>query len=195
MPWSREPPADPPRTQLPPRGTPCPIHRRRGNACRAALCVRAVQVIGNEFLLHGADANRPGVLHAPGGCPDVVLVTGQGDSGLRQLSASRPSAVFRSRTSLILKRSLPRVLRVSSHRVWLDSSNAATDPVAGRPYSSAQLTPPAPTAEDRCGPGRNHAGNSYEVCLTTQIFSNLYEGVDPWEFYRRLRRASPSPWI
>ncbi|MBT2550404.1 chorismate-binding protein [Arthrobacter sp. ISL-65] len=37
-------------------------------------------------------------------------------------------------------------------------------------------------------------GNSYEVCLTTQIFSNLHEGVDPWEFYRRLRRASPAPF-
>jgi para-aminobenzoate synthetase len=37
-------------------------------------------------------------------------------------------------------------------------------------------------------------GNSYEVCLTTQIFSNLQEGVDPWEFYRRLRRASPAPF-
>lgn len=36
-------------------------------------------------------------------------------------------------------------------------------------------------------------GNSYEVCLTTQIFSNLDKGIDPWEFYRRLRRASPAP--
>jgi anthranilate synthase component 1/para-aminobenzoate synthetase len=37
-------------------------------------------------------------------------------------------------------------------------------------------------------------GNSYEVCLTTQIFSNLHEGVDPWESYRQLRRASPAPF-
>ncbi len=37
-------------------------------------------------------------------------------------------------------------------------------------------------------------GNSYEVCLTTQIFSNLHESMDPWDLYRRLRRASPAPF-
>lgn len=37
-------------------------------------------------------------------------------------------------------------------------------------------------------------GNSYEICLTTQIFSNSLESLDPWEFYRRLRRASPAPF-
>ncbi|WP_253908649.1 aminodeoxychorismate synthase component I [Arthrobacter sp. H41] len=37
-------------------------------------------------------------------------------------------------------------------------------------------------------------GNSYEVCLTTQIFSNSHESLDPWDFYRRLRRASPAPF-
>ena len=37
-------------------------------------------------------------------------------------------------------------------------------------------------------------GNSYEVCLTTQIFCSLHESIDPWEFYRRLRRASPAPF-
>jgi para-aminobenzoate synthetase len=37
-------------------------------------------------------------------------------------------------------------------------------------------------------------GNSYEVCLTTQIYSHLHEGPDAWEFYRRLRRASPAPF-
>lgn len=37
-------------------------------------------------------------------------------------------------------------------------------------------------------------GNSYEVCLTTQISSDNHESVIPWEFYRRLRRASPAPF-
>ncbi|WP_183164362.1 aminodeoxychorismate synthase component I [Arthrobacter oryzae] len=37
-------------------------------------------------------------------------------------------------------------------------------------------------------------GNSYEVCLTTQIFDDLHESLDPWDFYRRLRRASPAPF-
>jgi anthranilate synthase component 1/para-aminobenzoate synthetase len=37
-------------------------------------------------------------------------------------------------------------------------------------------------------------GNSYEICLTTQIFSDSHENLDPWEFYRRLRRASPAPF-
>ena len=37
-------------------------------------------------------------------------------------------------------------------------------------------------------------GNSYEVCLTTQIFTNLHESMDPWDLYRRLRRASPAPF-
>ncbi|WP_395858119.1 chorismate-binding protein [Arthrobacter oryzae] len=36
-------------------------------------------------------------------------------------------------------------------------------------------------------------GNPNGVCLRTRIFSNLHESVDPWEFYRRLRRASPAP--
>jgi para-aminobenzoate synthetase len=37
-------------------------------------------------------------------------------------------------------------------------------------------------------------GNSYEVCLTTQIFDDLQESLDPLDFYRRLRRASPAPF-
>lgn len=37
-------------------------------------------------------------------------------------------------------------------------------------------------------------GNTYEVCLTTQIFSDSHETLDPWDFYRRLRRASPAPF-
>ncbi|OUM41904.1 hypothetical protein B8W73_09775 [Arthrobacter agilis] len=37
-------------------------------------------------------------------------------------------------------------------------------------------------------------GNSYEVCLTTQIFDDLHESLDPLDFYRRLRRASPAPF-
>ncbi|SDP84615.1 para-aminobenzoate synthetase [Arthrobacter sp. ok909] len=37
-------------------------------------------------------------------------------------------------------------------------------------------------------------GNSYELCLTTQIFTNLHESMNPWDFYRRLRRSSPAPF-
>ncbi|WP_309123713.1 aminodeoxychorismate synthase component I [Arthrobacter sp.] len=37
-------------------------------------------------------------------------------------------------------------------------------------------------------------GNSYEVCLTTQLSSDAHASLDPWEFYRKLRRASPAPF-
>lgn len=37
-------------------------------------------------------------------------------------------------------------------------------------------------------------GNSYEVCLTTQLSSDNHGSLDPWEFYRKLRRASPAPF-
>jgi anthranilate synthase component 1/para-aminobenzoate synthetase len=37
-------------------------------------------------------------------------------------------------------------------------------------------------------------GNSYKVCLTAQISSSSHERVDPWLFYRHLRKASPAPF-
>ncbi|MFJ6280840.1 aminodeoxychorismate synthase component I [Arthrobacter subterraneus] len=37
-------------------------------------------------------------------------------------------------------------------------------------------------------------GNSYEVCLTTQLSSDNHGSLDAWEFYRKLRRASPAPF-
>ncbi|MCW1248894.1 aminodeoxychorismate synthase component I [Acaricomes phytoseiuli] len=37
-------------------------------------------------------------------------------------------------------------------------------------------------------------GNSYEVCLTTQLRFELAPGAQPWQLYRRLRRASPAPF-
>lgn len=37
-------------------------------------------------------------------------------------------------------------------------------------------------------------GNSYEVCLTTQLRFDTTADVDPWLLYRRLRRASPAPF-
>ncbi|ALE07321.1 anthranilate synthase [Arthrobacter sp. ERGS1:01] len=37
-------------------------------------------------------------------------------------------------------------------------------------------------------------GNSYEVCLTTQLRAHTAEPVDAWDCYRALRRRSPAPF-
>ena len=124
----------------------------------------------------------PDELHAPGECPEVVLVTSQGDTQnclLRILAGPkngrvgvpveitvldpcilkhpftlprpwrsfplspqfavsgrclppRPSTVCRLRRTRIRKQPSTSFFGLSSHRVWLDSSNAAMDPVAGR---------------------------------------------------------------
>ncbi|GAA4655593.1 aminodeoxychorismate synthase component I [Arthrobacter cryoconiti] len=37
-------------------------------------------------------------------------------------------------------------------------------------------------------------GNSYEVCLTTQLRAHSLEQIDAWETYRALRRRSPAPF-
>ena len=351
--------------------------------------VSALMQVMNSFCTARMQTDRD-VLHAPGGCPDVVFVTGQGNAGhcmlrispgpqdspfrdaaeIAVLDPSHPEAPLHAAEALAQLPAFATVqgLRqlsaspalhcvsladypdpeaafhefygLSSHRVWLDSSNAATDPVAGRnrysimaddsgsrgmraqhvngvttvesrlvttripgPFFSwldrnwcsgqatdqalppglnfalgwlgylgyelkrecggSALKSPLPDAslircsravvfdhEARCvyllaeagAEGRQWCrnaalrigrlpsdasppsnglpavqfgaadtagsylrkiaaaqdeitqGNSYEVCLTTQIFSNLHEGIDPWEFYRRLRRASPAPF-
>lgn len=37
-------------------------------------------------------------------------------------------------------------------------------------------------------------GNSYEVCLTTQLRAHSVEPIDAWETYRALRQRSPAPF-
>jgi len=39
-----------------------------------------------------------------------------------------------------------------------------------------------------------HEGNSYEVCLTTQLSAASATPVDAWDIYRALRRRSPAPF-
>ncbi|WP_258066603.1 aminodeoxychorismate synthase component I [Arthrobacter sp. GMC3] len=39
-----------------------------------------------------------------------------------------------------------------------------------------------------------HEGNSYEVCLTTQLMAQTAAPVDAWDTYRALRRRSPAPF-
>ncbi|ALE93242.1 anthranilate synthase [Arthrobacter alpinus] len=39
-----------------------------------------------------------------------------------------------------------------------------------------------------------HEGNSYEVCLTTQLSAKSAATVDAWESYRALRHKSPAPF-
>ena len=39
-----------------------------------------------------------------------------------------------------------------------------------------------------------HEGNSYEVCLTTQLEAHTPDRVDAWDCYQALRRRSPAPF-
>jgi para-aminobenzoate synthetase len=92
---------------------------------------------------------------------------------------------------------------------WLDEAER----VALEALSQAHLSPPPSMAESppnehvsfSCGRGREQylsdiarcqaelsAGESYEICLTDQIHTDV--SPDPWELYRLLRRRNPAPF-
>ena len=71
--------------------------------------VSALERVLSSFCTVRTQTDRD-VLHAPGECPEVVLVTSRGD------------------TRNCLLRILAGPIGLSSHRVWLDSSNAAIGP-------------------------------------------------------------------
>ena len=94
---------------------------------------------------------------------------------------------------------------------WLDQAEAAAADLLADPPADPAPTDPAfgePSGSHvsfSCGRGREQyladiarsqaelaAGESYEVCLTDQISTDV--GPDPFDLYRNLRRANPAPF-
>jgi para-aminobenzoate synthetase len=90
---------------------------------------------------------------------------------------------------------------------WLDEAEAIARETLADPTPVSPL--PESGDEDHvvfhCGRGREQyladiirsqaelaAGESYEVCLTDQIWTDA--SPDPWDLYRQLRRGNPSPF-
>jgi para-aminobenzoate synthetase len=91
---------------------------------------------------------------------------------------------------------------------WLDEAEAIARETLADPTPVSPL-PEGGEGEDHvtfhCGRGREQyladilrsqaelaAGESYEVCLTDQIWTDA--SPDPWDLYRQLRRSNPSPF-
>ncbi|GHA43205.1 aminodeoxychorismate synthase, component I [Streptomyces spiroverticillatus] len=90
-------------------------------------------------------------------------------------------------------------------RAWLRSTTAELARLAGR--TPAPCPPPVGLTEADLRPRHDRdaylklidvcheeirAGETYEVCLTNMIEADT--GLDPWQAYRHLRRASPAPF-
>jgi para-aminobenzoate synthetase len=100
---------------------------------------------------------------------------------------------------------------------WLDGAERGVREVADAPVMAAQVSPIPTAATDArrsgdartvrftSGRGRDqyladiarcqtalNAGESYEVCLTDQIHTDV--SPDPWQLYRLLRRRNPAPF-
>ncbi|TKA22683.1 hypothetical protein B0A50_07776 [Salinomyces thailandicus] len=75
-----------------------------------------------------------------------------------------------------------------------DAEQSTTKPLSGNVTMSAVRGPTAATYISKISECQSHlrAGSSYELCLTDQtLVSNASE---PWDLYRRLRRANSAPF-
>ncbi|SEE90604.1 para-aminobenzoate synthetase [Arthrobacter alpinus] len=98
-------------------------------------------------------------------------------------------------------------LEAEDFRTAVRTAHAATQgelaSTAGHPASSIHGAAPHFTAWDgerrykdmiAASQAEIHDGNSYEICLTTQLEAHTTEPVDPWVAYRALRKRNPAPF-
>lgn len=71
-----------------------------------------------------------------------------------------------------------------------------TSGTSGSPGPEFTIRDPRTAYLERIATARQEIadGNSYEICLTTQLESNPAPPVDPWRSYLDLRRRSPAPF-
>ncbi|GAB3256313.1 aminodeoxychorismate synthase component I [Arthrobacter pigmenti] len=98
----------------------------------------------------------------------------------------------------------------ASVTAWLDDAADRLRQLAAAPPSSAPSTGHGPMARppeftmcnsrrdylERIGTAQQQItdGNSYEICLTTQLSARPSEPIDPWATYLRLRHRNPAPF-
>ncbi|RAN71291.1 aminodeoxychorismate synthase, component I [Bacillus sp. SRB_336] len=89
--------------------------------------------------------------------------------------------------------------------LWVQDVRAAVAALPRESQDPPGPPAPAPAFTLRDGESRYKAmiaasrneireGNSYEICLTTQLEARSPSGLDAWEVYRALRRRSPAPF-
>ena len=103
-------------------------------------------------------------------------------------------------TSMIEAEQFLARVRAASHAATSTVHYAADEQSAAAPAASA--IPRFRALDDQQGYKKMiaaaqeqiHNGNSYEVCLTTQLEAHTRERVDAWTTYQALRKRSPAPF-